>query len=118
MKDRALGAALEEMIREMIREEVRTVVREEIGAALSTIKGEPTAQRAGYFSVADAAKHASVSQRTIRRWISDGDLQGFRAGRVLRIHARDLESFLARQSSNTPTRDEIREKARAIMASH
>ena len=44
-------------------------------------------------SLADAAEHYSVSTKTIRRWIADGRIEGYRVGpRLLRVRLDSLDS--------------------------
>lgn len=44
-------------------------------------------------SLADAADYYGVSIKTIRRWISDGRLEGYRVGpRLLRVRMDSLDS--------------------------
>lgn len=44
-------------------------------------------------SLADAAEHYSVSVKTIRRWIADGRIEGYRVGpRLLRVRLDSLDS--------------------------
>lgn len=46
-------------------------------------------------SIAEAADHAAVSTKTIRRRISDGTLTGYRFGpRVLRVDLDELDALL------------------------
>jgi excisionase family DNA binding protein len=48
-----------------------------------------------YISVTDAAERMSVSEKTIRRWISIGTIPGYRCGkRVIRIKLEDLDAAL------------------------
>ena len=47
-------------------------------------------------TVEQIAERLSVSTRTVRRWISDGELVAYRLGRAVRIDEPDLEAFLAR----------------------
>ena len=48
-------------------------------------------------SLADAAEHYSVSTKTIRRWISDGRIEGYRVGpRLLRVRMDSLDSATRR----------------------
>ncbi|MDH3049747.1 helix-turn-helix domain-containing protein [Gordonia alkanivorans] len=43
-------------------------------------------------SISQAAAHLGVSTRTIRRWITAGELPATRIGpKLLRIHTEDLE---------------------------
>ena len=44
-------------------------------------------------TVADVAWRCQVSQRTVRRWIANGDLKVTRIGRLIRIRKSDLENF-------------------------
>lgn len=46
-------------------------------------------------SIANAADYASVSTRTVRRWISAGGLTGYRAGKkIIRIDLNELDAML------------------------
>lgn len=48
-----------------------------------------------YASVADGAKYAAVSGRTIRRCIAAGRIKGYRLGpRVLRVDLDELDALL------------------------
>jgi excisionase family DNA binding protein len=51
------------------------------------------------YSVKDTAKHLGVSEKTIRRWIEDGDLHFHRIGRQLRISEDDLATFIKSRRS-------------------
>ena len=44
--------------------------------------------------VRDVAKRLDVSERTVFRWLKEGNLMGHRLGRNLRISEADLEDFL------------------------
>lgn len=48
-----------------------------------------------YLSIAEAAAIASVAPQTVRRWVRAGDLNGYKAGRVLRVKRAELDAFLA-----------------------
>ena len=50
------------------------------------------------FTVADIATQCQVSERTIRRWITDGDLKVVRLGRLVRIRRSDFNKFLKHNS--------------------
>lgn len=52
--------------------------------------------------VGEIADRLDVSDRTVFRWIQQGDLQVHRFGRNLRISPTDLESFL--ESAKTKAR--------------
>lgn len=55
------------------------------------------------YSVRQVADQLGVHPETVRRLIHDGRLDAVRIGRVLRIHASELDGFLARQRVK-PTR--------------
>ncbi len=49
----------------------------------------------GFITVAEAAKRCDVHPQTIRRWIKEGVLQGYRVGpRNLRVRTSDLASVV------------------------
>jgi excisionase family DNA binding protein len=46
-------------------------------------------------SISEAAEYASVSEKTIRRYIAAGRLAGYRAGpRLIRVRLDDLDAVL------------------------
>ena len=47
-----------------------------------------------FYSVAEVADLLNFNERTIRRWIDQGDLIVHRFGRELRISRADLETFV------------------------
>jgi excisionase family DNA binding protein len=47
--------------------------------------------------IADVAGLLQVSKRTVRRWISSGELAAHRLGRIWRVSRIDLETFMARR---------------------
>ena len=49
-----------------------------------------------YFAINEVAEALDVSNRTVRRWIANGDLAVHRVGGVVRIADDDLRAFLAR----------------------
>jgi excisionase family DNA binding protein len=51
----------------------------------------------GLYTVRDVAGQLGVHPETIRRLIHDGRLDAVRVGRVLRVHKRAVDGFLARQ---------------------
>lgn len=53
--------------------------------------------KAVFYSVDDVADGLSVSSKTVRRKINDGELRAHRIGRQVRISKEDLDAFLARQ---------------------
>ena len=47
-----------------------------------------------WLSTADAAKALGITPRTLYRFIDQGELAAYRFGRVIRIKAADVESFI------------------------
>jgi excisionase family DNA binding protein len=45
-------------------------------------------------TTSEVAERLSVSERTVFRWLEQGHLKAFRAGRVLRISEASVEVFL------------------------
>jgi excisionase family DNA binding protein len=52
-----------------------------------------------FYTVAQVASFLAVSQRSIRRWISAGELLAHKFGRQVRISELDLRAFLARHKA-------------------
>ena len=52
-----------------------------------------------FFSIKEVAVTLSVHERTVRRWITVGDLSGHRVGRQWRISQYDLAAFLSERYS-------------------
>lgn len=46
-------------------------------------------------TIQEAARYARVSVQTVRRWIKEGKLKTYRAGRLIRIDLNDLVQFLS-----------------------
>ena len=78
-------SALEDGLRAMIER----IVDERVAAALAK-RDAPSDN----LTTAEAARHARVSPRTIRRWLDEGRLRAHRAGRKLLIRRCDLEALL------------------------
>lgn len=55
---------------------------------------EQTPPSPRFYSVAQVAEHLQVSQKTIRRWIDDGELTVFRLGRLIRVSDQALQAYL------------------------
>ncbi len=56
-------------------------------------KPQPPHRR--YESIPQAAERAGVTTRTIRRWIAQGELTAYRAGkRMIRLDADELDNML------------------------
>ena len=67
---------------------IREIVREELSK-----QPAPTTNRVG--GTKEAAKHAGVTPRTIRRWIRDGRLKSTKANRVVRVDLDELDALMA-----------------------
>jgi excisionase family DNA binding protein len=50
-----------------------------------------------FFTERTLAAYLAVSDRTIRNWISRGDLSSYKLGAARRIDPADVEDFLARR---------------------
>lgn len=50
-------------------------------------------------TVAQVSERLSVSERLVRRWIADGELPAFRAGRSIRIREADADAMLVPYSA-------------------
>lgn len=83
-------------------------VREEVKRASSA--GSLPSEMDDYLSTRAASKLADVKAGTIRRWISEGKLRPYHAGRHVRVRRGDLEAFLKngrRKDSSKLTAEEI-----------
>lgn len=114
--------SLESVVRRIVSDELRAIVREELQAAgVSAQQREPPSREPdakAYLPIAKAAELAAVHERTVRRWIAEGQLTGYRAGRVYRVCQQELESYLAHQPApKRVTRADIRQRARALLGS-
>ena len=49
-----------------------------------------------WMSTAAAARYLGLTQRTLYRFIDDGDLPAFRFGRVIRLKRSDVDDFIER----------------------
>ncbi len=87
---------LDDRFREMIREVVRQEISSAIAKAIKPDEQLPTAV---------AAKVASVTPKTIRRWIEEGKLTKHYAGRELRISRRELEDLMRGERCDPGGRD-------------
>jgi excisionase family DNA binding protein len=61
--------------------------------------GDSGSERAArsFFTERTLAAYLAVSDRTIRNWISGGDLPSYKLGAARRIDPADVEKFLARR---------------------
>lgn len=55
----------------------------------------PIEERKRLVDIAEAADHLDVSTRTIRRYIADGRLRGYRVGaRLIKVDVGDLDALI------------------------
>lgn len=47
-----------------------------------------------WLSTADAAKYLGITTRTLYRFIDNGELVGYRFGRVIRLKQTDVDEFI------------------------
>jgi excisionase family DNA binding protein len=47
-----------------------------------------------WLSTAEAAKRLGITPRTLYRFMNEGQLAGFRFGRVIRLKATDVDAFI------------------------
>ena len=87
---------------------LRALLRTDPSVAQSTIPGilarlkDTTASApspATYFGVNAAARYASTSRWTVRRWIRDGRLKVARVGGIVRVRRADIDSLLSGDSN-------------------
>jgi excisionase family DNA binding protein len=75
----------------------RQIDRDSEAAAFGQVRGRHH-RHSGlpkYHTIKAVAESLDVSQRTVRRWIANGDLIVHRVEGVVRIAERDLRAFLA-----------------------
>lgn len=57
--------------------------------------GIPSPTTPSYVSLADAAELAGVCTKTVRRWISSGNIAGYRVGpRLIRVDLAEVERMM------------------------
>ena len=78
-----------------------SVAQSSIPGILARLKDNTTSAPAPatYFGVAEAARYASTSRWTVRRWIRDGRLKAARVGGLVRIRRADIDSLLSGDSN-------------------
>lgn len=61
---------------------------------------------ADYLKVGEVARSLSVSQMTVYRQIKDGKLPMVRMGNSMRVHVKDLESYIHKQTVSYGSKSE------------
>ena len=72
-----------------------------------------------YLTIQEAKDLLRVSERTVRRWISKGELPAFKMGRSVRIREEDIQNHgqvSPQARKNRETQLEVLEKARQLRA--
>lgn len=103
------GTPVQEL-REQLNVAAEPVVPEEIASALSVLlravvtRPVPAAVAVAvpvepWLTIAAGARHASVSEETVREWITLGLLPAGRCGRVLRVRSSDIDAMLTQKGS-------------------
>ena len=57
-----------------------------------------------FLTAAEAAKRLRTSKRGVYDWLAQGEISHYRVGRLLRIRATDLVSYLERRRNQPPQR--------------
>jgi excisionase family DNA binding protein len=52
------------------------------------------------FTVKEGAAYAKIAPKTLRKWLTSGQLPGLRAGRHWRVEKRALQRFLRQQGQH------------------
>ena len=86
-----------------LEQQADLVLPEEIASAIAVLLRAvvvrsasvvPVVQAEPWLSVAEGARHAAVSEETLREWITLGQLPAGRCGRVLRVRRSDIDAML------------------------
>ena len=92
------------------------------GAIRSAGPGDAVSEQIRWMSTKEAAEHLGVTLRSLYRFIDEGALAAFKFGRVIRLKADDVDTFIenvphrARQPRAPLSRSEGLECARAASA--
>lgn len=85
---------------------IRAAVEALVSALIDATRAPQVDPPAEYLTTAAAATVASVTPETVRRWVRDQKLRGYRSGRFVRVKRTELEQLLkgdrAAISSMTP----------------
>lgn len=89
-----------------IAERLAAILDEMVNERVAKALAETKPANDEYIDATAAAALASVSIKTVRRWIRDGRLPAYRAGRVCRVKRADLEALL--HDGVRPVRKDVR----------
>ncbi len=87
--------SFEETIRAAVRDEVRLAVREVLAPVIAKLA--EAASDGEFLSVSGAAKFLGASRAGVRKWIAEGRLPRYRAGKAIRVRRGDLLAFLQQE---------------------
>ena len=79
---------------EQFRRPTATYDRHVLNQKLQSVNACNAPIRKPFYTIADVADLVDVNERTIRRWIDEGELVAHRFGRQLRISHADLNAFV------------------------
>lgn len=68
---------------------------------------------ADWLSTKDAADALGITARTLYRFIDQGDLPGYRFGRVIRVKKTDIDAFIERSRIEPGTLEHLYPEAKA-----
>lgn len=60
-----------------------------------------------WLSTAEAASRLGITPRTLYRFLDEGQLPGYRFGRVIRLQATDIEAFIVNSRIEPGTLDHL-----------
>jgi excisionase family DNA binding protein len=66
------------------------------------------AQDEAYLTIEEAAALIKIKPATLRLWLREGRMKGYRAGARWRIRREDLEAYLARALGETEPKEQAR----------
>jgi excisionase family DNA binding protein len=115
--DDYLATLIRDATKLAIRDEVPAIMRECLARLESAPHAESVGERDPPLSTKTAARHAGVSEPSIRAWVASGQLRAIRAGRVIKVRRSDLDAFLARSAPREGGVIDLSARAREILSS-
>lgn len=102
-------------------ETIRILLQEELGKLDARLKRieervDKTQATDVYLSPVDAGRIAGVTPAMIRGLVQAGRLGRYRAGREMRVKASELEAYMAGRDVDTPSDDDIDNRAISILS--
>lgn len=115
--DEYLSTLVRDATKLAIRDELPAIIREHLARLEEAREAVRSAASDPALSTKAAARHAGVSEPTIRSWAVSGQLRAIRAGRVIKVRRSDLDAFLARSSPRGEGVIDLSARAREILSS-